>query len=88
MLIDIEGRGFDLLTENLTRFRRCPIVIALRDWLVEHCDNKRTELMERSNGRHGVSVLTGDLRDLSGLPELQTKNDDHHWLICSDDQGR
>ena len=88
VLIDIEGAEFDLLTENLIQLMPCPILIELHDWMVDGGDLKRLELMDRLNGSHDVSVLTNDVRNLSGLSELKTKNDDHRWLICSEGRGR
>lgn len=88
VLIDIEGGEFDLLTENLIRSMRCPMIIELHEWMIADGEDRPTALMERLNGSYEVSVITNDVRDLSGLSELKTKNDDHRWLICSEGRGR
>lgn len=88
VLIDIEGGEFDPLTENLIQSMRCPLIVELHDWMIADGEDRLAELMERLNAPYAVSVLINDVRDLSGLSELKTKNDDHRWLICSEGRGR
>ena len=89
MLVDIEGGEFELFTNPiLQRISLMTLVIELHDWMVDNGVVKKESLILALEKTHSVRVITDLCRDLTGRNELDDKNDDHRWLICSEGRGR
>jgi hypothetical protein len=89
VLIDTEGAEFDLLgSAQLHQLRDCCLIIELHDWMVEDGAAKKRRLLSDLDATHQTLVVKNAVRDLRGRLELETKNDDHRWLVCSEGRGR
>lgn len=89
VLVDVEGAEFDLLgLDQLKALSQTVLIIELHDWMVEHGADRKNKLFEDLSQTHSIDLIKNVVRDLSGLSELETKNDDHRWLICSEGRGR
>jgi hypothetical protein len=84
LLIDIEGAEFGLVDEKLfDAFRNAAIIIELHEW-VPDARSKIEAITASSEKTHSSKLLTTGSRDLSGIVEIASLDDNLRWLLCSE----
>lgn len=85
LLIDIEGKEFDILTsKTLERFANSVIIVELHDHFFADAQQRLGRLRDLCASLFRIDELTTTGRDLSPFPELKQFSDTDRWLICSE----